>query len=157
MVNQEQSNNRLHSNQLSYSAEAILSNSQLSRTPIRLSILSFFLNLSHAATKNEIESNLTNYDRITVYRTLKSFEKKGLIHRVLGFEGEPKFALSDLMNVDKKEEHDHAHVHFHCLKCETTICLPCTIPEITIPKNFQIVTKSYSIEGICKNCIMEIN
>ena len=157
MPSTEKSDNENTLNQIALNPDVILGNCQLSRTPIRVTILTYFLNLSHAATKNEIEASLTNYDRITVYRTLKSFEKKGLIHRVLGFEGEPKFALSDLMNVDKKEEHNHAHVHFHCLKCETTICLPCTIPEITIPKNFQIVTKSYSIEGICKNCIMEIN
>lgn len=136
------------------SAEALLQENGMKRTPIRVEILSYLLTLSHAVTKHEIESNLSDHDRITVYRTVKSFLEKGVIHRVLGFDGEVKFALNDSPqhHGNDHHEHDKSHVHFHCMKCEETVCLPVSVPEIKIPGNYKVVNTNYSVEGVCQSC-----
>jgi Fur family ferric uptake transcriptional regulator len=133
-------------------AKDILLKNDMKKTQIRVNMLAFILGKQHAVSKKEIEENLTGQDRITVYRTLKSFEEKEIIHRIQGFEGETKYALSKITDA-KDHTHDKPHVHFHCLKCFVTRCLPIKIPEIKMPRNFRAVTTNLAVEGICENCL----
>lgn len=139
---------RNNSKEIIVQAETILSDNDLKRTQVRIRILVFLLSRSHAVSKNEIEDSLSGQDRITVYRTIKSFEEKGLIHRIQGFEGEPKYAL----NLSLEHHHEKPHVHFHCLKCLITLCLPIKIPLIKLPRNFQAIHTNLAVEGICEKC-----
>jgi Fur family transcriptional regulator, ferric uptake regulator len=136
------------------SAEAILLHNSMKKTPIRIEILSYLLSLSHAVSKQDIEANLNDHDRITVYRTVKSFLEKEVIHRVMGFTGEVKYALNETHehHATDSHEHDKSHVHFHCIKCEETICLPVKVPEIKMPRNYKVVNTNYSVEGVCESC-----
>src|SRR5688572_16924407 len=91
----------------------LLKNFKLRSTPNRQAILHVFLSkdyaLSHADIEKEVESNL---DRVTVYRTLKTFLTRGLIHKVLDDEGSLKYALC--ADNCTTAHHHHDHVHFKC-------------------------------------------
>ena len=64
-------------------ANSILKEHNLKSTESRLTILAIFKKNMHALSYNDIESLLTvKLDRVTVYRTLKSFEENGLIHQI---------------------------------------------------------------------------
>ena len=61
-----------------------LEQSNLRKTAIRKEVLQLFLKAKgNALSSRDIESQLENPDRITLYRTLRTFEEKGLIHRPL--------------------------------------------------------------------------
>ena len=64
---------------------------QIRNTPFRLDGSKLFKASKNAISLKEIERNLT-FDRITLYRTLKLFIEKGLIHEVLHSSGK-KYAL----------------------------------------------------------------
>ena len=130
----------------------ILKNYKLRNTPIRQAILNLFLENKVAFSHGEVEQKfLDAFDRATVYRTLKSFEEKGLIHRVIDDGAVVKYALCDA----NCAEHDHQdnHVHFKCEICQQTFCLHnIPIEKLAMPDGFQANDYELLVTGICKNC-----
>jgi Fur family transcriptional regulator, ferric uptake regulator len=128
----------------------ILKDFKLRSTPPRMAILHAFLQRDYALSHGDIEREVPeDFDRVTVYRTLKTFLDKGLIHKVLDDEGSLKYALC-------KEActtvHHHDHVHFKCTKCGQTNCLNIEIPTIKLPKGYRSSEVNLLIQGICENC-----
>lgn len=124
---------------------------KLRSTPARKEILHLFLKkdcaLSHSDIENEIADNL---DRVTVYRTLKTFSDRGLIHKVPDDEGSLKYALcTEACSV---AEHRHEHVHFKCTSCGQTNCLDVDIPLVKLPKGYKPREANLLIQGTCQNC-----
>jgi Fur family ferric uptake transcriptional regulator len=133
-------------------SENLLAEHQVRKTKIRVEILDFFLSKKYALSHGEIEEAIDpSYDRVTIYRTLKSFEEQGLIHKVLDESGTAKYALCADHCVGHK--HHDSHVHFSCTKCGHTFCLEeILIPEIKRPINYQLTGYNFLVQGICKDC-----
>lgn len=132
-------------------AEALLRKSGLRITQTRLEILERFLEQNTALSQQYFDAQFDKLDRITLYRTLKTFEKKGLIHRTIDGTDVPKFALCS----DGCEEHRHRdhHAHFHCVQCGHTYCLderPFSTPSL--PEGFRVLESHLVIQGTCGNC-----
>lgn len=129
----------------------VLSSYNLKSTICRNEVLDLLLQSDHALAQSEIEKHVDkNHDRVTVYRTLKTFLDKGLVHKVLDDEGTTKYALC---NECAKDHHNHEHVHFKCEKCGQTLCLDeIAIPRIKLPNGFIISEKNLLIQGICEKC-----
>ncbi|HMP98871.1 MAG TPA: transcriptional repressor [Cyclobacteriaceae bacterium] len=121
-------------------------------TPSRSSILSLFLGANFALSHADLEKGLgPDADRVTVYRTLKSFLDVGLIHKVLDDSGTLKYALCN--EPCSHNQHQHDHVHFKCQKCGQTNCLEdVSIPGIALPKGYEVQEMSLLIQGICHKC-----
>jgi len=127
--------------------------SELRVTPQRIQVLEVFEQFDHAISSQLIEDTLSGIDRITLYRTLKSFEEKGLIHKVVDGTGISKFALCEDVCTDHGHHHDH-HLHFHCKSCQTTTCLDhVTMPKIELPRTYQVEDINIIIQGTCQKCI----
>jgi Fe2+ or Zn2+ uptake regulation protein len=66
----------------------LLRDFNLRSTPNREEILDLFIEKNYALSHSDIEKEIdASLDRVTVYRTLKTFLDKGLIHKVLDDEG----------------------------------------------------------------------
>ena len=130
----------------------ILRNHQLRTTESRSAILNLFLKNTFALSYSYIEKQIADsYDRVTVYRTLKTFLDKGVIHKVLDDEGSLKYALCS--EPCSTEVHHHEHVHFKCQRCGQTNCLDeVTIPEVALPPGFKAREMNLLIQGICDKC-----
>jgi Fur family ferric uptake transcriptional regulator len=130
----------------------ILKDYQLRTTTSRSAILNLFIKNSFALSYSDIEHEIaSSYDRVTVYRTLKTFLDKGVIHKVLDDEGGLKYALCSAPC--SSHEHHHEHVHFKCEKCGQTNCLEnVVIPEVILPKGYQPRETNLLIQGICDKC-----
>jgi len=132
-------------------SETLLKGFKLRSTPNRQEILHLFLNKSHALSHGDIEKEIDNsLDRVTVYRTLKTFLDKGLIHKVLDDEGSLKYALCN--EACTTAEHHHDHVHFKCTKCGQTNCLNIEVPSVRLPKGYKADAVNLLIQGICERC-----
>ncbi|MCC5946515.1 MAG: transcriptional repressor [Bernardetiaceae bacterium] len=125
----------------------------LRKTPCRLAVLELFFRERAALSHQNIEQQTqnSNFDRVTIYRTLTTFEEKGILHRVPDLEGQAKYALCS----EKCSEHAHhdAHVHFKCQTCEKVLCMEdIPLPETAAPKGYQVKTASFLLEGLCAEC-----
>jgi len=99
----------------------------------------------------ELEKSFPKADRTTIYRTLKTFEEKGIVHSINNGLAEVKYALCH--EDCSEQEHSDLHPHFHCLKCQETTCLESVfIPTISLPVGFDAKEVSMTVKGICKTC-----
>jgi Fur family transcriptional regulator, ferric uptake regulator len=129
----------------------LLKGFNLRSTPSRQEILHLFLKKEYALSHGDIEKQISNaLDRVTVYRTLKTFLDKGLIHKVLDDEGSLKYALCK--EACSAAEHHHNHVHFKCTRCGQTNCLNVEIPSVKLPKGYKPEEVNLLIQGICESC-----
>jgi Fur family ferric uptake transcriptional regulator len=132
-------------------ASALLKDHGLRITDVRKSCVSVLSKANGALSNAEIESQLEGVDRITLYRTLLSFEECGLIHHSVDASGQKKYALcSD--HCDEHEHHDN-HVHFHCTECGKTNCLDNEVPsDLSLPKGYRISEIQFNVMGVCPSC-----
>ena len=129
----------------------LLKNFRLRSTPSRQEILHLFLRKDYALSHGDIEKEIRNdLDRVTVYRTLKTFLDKGLIHKVLDDEGSLKYALCN--EACATGGHHHNHVHFKCIECGQTNCLDVEIPSVKLPRGYKPSELNLLIQGVCENC-----
>jgi Fur family ferric uptake transcriptional regulator len=136
----------------------LLSDHQLRKTTFREQVLTVFLQaFPKALTRNEIEQDLQQelkVDRVTLYRTLKSFEDVGLIHLAIDNSDEQRFALCS--NDCTTHQHQDQHAHFYCTNCNQTVCLEeVTIPQVKVPDTYQLEDTQLVLSGICKECTAE--
>ena len=137
---------------MSEAIRTILKKNSLSITDSRLQILGLFYDAPGALAHSDIEKRTSDkIDRVTIYRTLQTFEEKGLIHTIPTPDNSVKYALC---KHECAEGHHHDnHVHFICQHCGTTTCLDdVLVPDVKLPSGFAPLQANMVVEGICKNC-----
>ncbi|MCX2738349.1 Fur family transcriptional regulator [Pontibacter anaerobius] len=134
-------------------AQQLLSDYGLRKTGCRLQVLQQFLQNDHALSHADLERLIgKDYDRVTIYRTLYSFEDKGLIHSIKDVSGAIKFALCEPDTCSQHKHRDN-HIHFNCNTCGQTFCLnDVDIPLLTLPEGYMADRLHFSAEGTCKGC-----
>jgi Fur family transcriptional regulator, ferric uptake regulator len=135
--------------------ESLLTNHHVRKTKVRIAVLDLFMSNSYALSHAEIEQRIdTEFDRVTIYRTLKSFEEQGLIHRVIDDSGAMKYAICSPSSNCQEHRHHDQHIHFSCNKCGKTFCLDMVpVPAIQLPPNYQFEKLDLLAQGICKDCL----
>ncbi|WP_323755453.1 Fur family transcriptional regulator [Roseivirga sp.] len=130
----------------------LLRDHTLRLTQGRADVIDVFLNHEVAVSHADIEVAVDGkYDRVTIYRTLKSFLDKGLIHKILDDKGGIRYALC--ADACSEGSHQHNHIHFKCNKCEQTTCLEhVEIPMVKLPRGFTGEESNFLITGICDKC-----
>ncbi|SNR34307.1 MULTISPECIES: Fur family transcriptional regulator [Hymenobacter] len=129
-----------------------LTSHELRQTPVRRAVLQVLLDSSYALSGHEIEERIgADTDRITLYRTLKTFEDSGLIHRVVDTSDIVRYASCSIEC--SAHEHFDNHVHFKCTNCHHIYCLnQVAIPAVTLPAKFEAKTRDYLLAGVCREC-----
>ncbi len=125
----------------------------LRNTEFRRQVLSAFLqHEGEAIALHGIEVGLGEFDRITLYRTIKSFVEKGLIHQTIDHDGVTKYAICD-HHCDEQAHHDE-HVHFECDSCKRTLCMPINVgvESFALPQGYHVDNVKVSMTGICDEC-----
>lgn len=134
-------------------SRAILKKHGLKFTENRKVILDQFISANYALSYNDIETLIKKkIDKVTVYRTLKSFEENGIVHQVVDGSNKIKYALCNSGSCSSNHHHD-THIHFKCIDCNKTYCLDgITPPELILPKGYSIAKQNVFIQGRCQNC-----
>lgn len=125
----------------------------LRKTAFRKEVLGIFMkHKGKAIGHTDIEESLVNWDRITLYRTIKSFEDKGLIHPTPDVNGSIRYALCGQQC--NAHNHNDSHAHFHCTVCDETICLDDVVENFSfrLPMNYEVRETKVLLEGTCASC-----
>ena len=126
----------------------MLEEKKIRETPFRLELIKIFNKTNNAISTKEIEKQLNDFDRVTLYRTLKLFIEKGIIHEVLVSNGK-KYALCKEQCGEYKLGHNH--LHFHCSTCSKSFCIETDITKINLP-GYIINQTDLNLHGICNKC-----
>ena len=129
----------------------LLKKNNLRATPIRKELLRLFLESKNALSNQDIEEQMSEVDRVTLYRTLKSFQNKGIIHRAFDGTDVTKYASCN-DNCNAHAHHDE-HLHFHCSRCDNTFCVDeIPIPKLEMPIGFKAHKTNIIVDGVCQKC-----
>ena len=104
----------IHTNNAMKEIETILKAKGIRPTAVRLLVYKFMAKESLAMSLNDIEAAFGQTERTTLFRSLKLFEEKGLVHKIEDGSGIAKFALE---TAGENGANDKLHLHFHCSKC----------------------------------------
>lgn len=119
-------------------------------TAMRELVLKVLTEQKTAISLTDLEHKFEKADRVTLYRTLKTFEENKLIHSIDDGTGSVKYALclDSCMCIP-----EDLHVHFKCTKCQETYCLnDIPVPVISLPSGFELKTINMVVKGKCSNC-----
>ncbi len=131
--------------------DKILEKKVIRITPTRQLLLGYFLRNQKTFGLQELEKVFPKSDRITIYRTLKTFEENGIIHSIDNGTSEVKYALCK--ERCSPSYHIDQHPHFHCVNCSQIICLEnVSIPSVELPEGYTLINISMIMKGTCKNC-----
>ena len=130
--------------------EKALQNRDITPTAMRLLVLQYLSDQKNAVSLKDLEDGLQRADRSTLFRTLKTFEEKKLIHSIDDGTGSIKYALC-YEDCDCAPE--DIHYHFHCTRCDITFCLDSVrVPAIELPRGFRMQQANLVIKGLCASC-----
>lgn len=131
--------------------EKVLNSHEIRLTPMRMLIYRFLVTQRSASALNDIENAFDKMDRTTLYRTLKTFEEKGIVHKIEDGTGVIKYAICE-ENCECEVGND-LHLHFHCNNCNETVCLTeYEIPQINLPDGYVTEEINLVVKGICDKC-----
>ncbi len=118
-------------------------------TKIRLAILEQLNCSGRAKSYAELQQELSDYDRTTLYRTINKLIEKGLIHRALEDSGDSYYALCSTCGVDR---HNHDHIHFKCNECGRVECMDIDTP-LKLPTSWKYFDSiEITARGTCTAC-----
>ena len=120
-------------------------------TAMRILIYKFMAQKNVAIALTDIENAFVKAERTTLYRTLKTFEDKSIVHHIDDGTGISKYALCEPgCNCELDQD---LHLHFHCSNCDETVCLTeHKIPHINLPNGYIAEDANLVITGICEKC-----
>jgi len=130
--------------------ENLLMTANLRRTGPRVAILSVLLQTNKPLSQDQIAAKLvpTIPNKVTIYRTLESFCKVGLVHKAFMQKRAWHFELADRCTESQ------CHPHFTCERCGVIRCLVGLSVSIAegLKKGFVIHRQQVRLEGLCPRC-----
>ncbi len=131
--------------------EELLITKGIKPTAMRILVFRYLLQSNTALSLSDVEQYFEKADRTTLYRSLQTFQEKGLVHKIDDGTGITKYALCE-ENCNCEIETD-LHLHFHCNQCNETVCLTeHKIPQINLPEGFIAENVNLVVKGICDTC-----
>ena len=131
-------------------ARGMLKSAKLYCTAGRVAVVKVLLKADSALRQDQIAERLgkRHFDKVTIYRTLESLLKTGLVHKALVEERARHFELAH--NCSETQ----CHPHFSCTGCGSTHCLTgMSLPKVKSPhKGFRIHRQQTLLEGLCPAC-----
>ena len=126
----------------------LLKKSGLSITPLRKEVLAFLLE-NEVSSLDDIKKNIKEFDRVTLYRTVKVLIKFKII-KELSFENK-KF-LSFNRNIHKSSDSFEQSVYFYCMYCNNLTFLNNKIISFDIAQDYEVHQSESIISGKCNLC-----
>ena len=131
--------------------EKTLESKSVRPTAMRILIYKYMAEKKIAVALTDIENDFSKAERTTLYRTLKTFEEKGIVHQIDDGTNISKYALCEPgCNCELDQD---LHLHFHCSNCDETVCLTQQkIPHINLPEGYIAEDANLVVKGICVKC-----
>lgn len=126
----------------------LLKKSGLSITPLRKEVLAFLLE-NEVSSLDVIKKNIKEFDRVTLYRTVKVLIKFKII-KELSFENKKFLSLN--RNINKSSDSFEQSVYFYCMYCNNLTFLNNKIISFDITPDYEVHQSESIISGKCNLC-----
>lgn len=117
-------------------------------TAVRLLVWRAVKDKCEAFSLSDIEKLMPDLDRSSIFRTLRLFSERHLLHDIDDGTGICKYCVCHCDG-----DHHINHVHFTCTRCGRTYCISDRqIPIVSLPSGFAVTDVEYIVKGICPDC-----
>jgi len=137
------------------SIEAAIRGAGLRITPVRVGVLEVLRRSPRPIDVPGILEKLpARTDAVTVYRTLNTFTRKQMVHRVRGEDRSWRYAMGEGV----AERKAHRHPHFVCESCGKVECLKeAEIPtafvrSLKLEGGYEVSYPEVVLHGVCPRC-----
>lgn len=131
-------------------ARQALKAAKLYCTECRVGILKALAKVDKPLSQDQIAQRLgkNRFNKVTIYRTLESFHRAGLVHKAFMHKRAWHFELANRCGEVQ------CHPHFTCKSCGMTRCLTgLSVPVVKgLKKGFVIHRQQVRLEGLCPKC-----
>ncbi len=137
---------------LNVQANKMLKSAELYCTQSRVAILKLLIKAVRPLSREQIaqKSGKNHFDKVTIYRTLDSLRKAGLVHRAFTANRAWYYELAH--NCTESQ----CHPHFTCTNCGDTHCLTGMMLPMAKAKSpyngYVIQHQQVRLEGLCPAC-----
>ena len=132
----------------------ILRSHKLRITDCRLDVIEYFVHEKKTLSQSDLEHQFTDYDRVTLYRTLNTFLESGILHKIPNDKGVATYGLCH--ETCSPDHHDHNHIHFKCNNCGEIECLDDkaapSVSSVAVPLGYKVEVVNLIVDGICAKC-----
>jgi len=130
----------------------ILKQHRLNFTSIREEIIRILSESNLALSMSEIKERLmVDCNRVTLYRNLKTFTDKKIVHQIFVDNLVSKYMIPD--NVLQPDQTESNHLHFRCMRCNNVKCLKDhRINPVRLPDGYVMLDVNYVVFGLCDVC-----
>lgn len=136
--------------------DELLRASGLRRTPVRVGVLDVLARSTQPLGVPQVLDLLPERtDAVTVYRTLNTFTRKKLVHRIRGEDRTWRYALGGSPASPRPA---HAHAHFVCETCGTVECLEAAaiprnlVRSLRVGAEYAVHYPEVVLHGVCPKC-----
>jgi Fur family ferric uptake transcriptional regulator len=149
-------------------AAALLRGAGLRRTPVRVGVLDVLAAAAAPLAAPDVLDRLPGHtDAVTVYRTLNTFTRERLAHRVRGADRTWRYALTANDGRPASRETSaagaaatagHAHAHFVCDACGRVECLEAAriprglVESLRLGPRYSVRYPEVLLHGVCPKC-----
>jgi Fur family transcriptional regulator, ferric uptake regulator len=138
------------------SPQLLLQRSGLRRTPVRMAVIDVLTRGGRPMTVPQILGKMKGtVDTVTVYRTLHTFARKKLVHRVRGEDRSWLYAIS---GGESDRPREHLHPHFVCDECGKVECLETSripssfVASLDVGGGYEVRWPEVVLHGLCPKC-----
>ena len=120
----------------------ILNKAGVKPTSNRILVLRTIIEMNRPVSLSDLENNLLTLEKSSIFRVLRLFLRKGVIH-----------SIEEICTTDNTHVDDDMHVHFYCEVCEKVFCFKTLhAPILELPEGFQVHAVNYMLKGLCPDC-----
>jgi Fe2+ or Zn2+ uptake regulation protein len=136
-----------------HSSEDLLTRHGLRRTPVRVGVIDLLLRDGRPLSVPQILARLRGVDTVTVYRTLNTFTRKKIVHKVRGDDRTWLYAAGDCA-----ARPQHLHPHFVCDECGKVECLEGSripgsfVDSLSVDRAYAVRYPEVVLHGMCPRC-----
>jgi Fur family ferric uptake transcriptional regulator len=131
----------------------VLSRHGLRRTPVRVGVIELLSRSGRPLSVPQILAKLRGVDTVTVYRTLNTFARKKMVHKVRGDDRTWLYAAGDCA-----ARAQHLHPHFVCDECGKVECLEGSripgsfVEALAVDRTYTVLYPEVVLHGMCPRC-----
>ena len=131
--------------------EKLLASHGIKPTANRIVVAKTLAAAERPMSLTELEYKILSIDKSGVFRALTLFREHHLVHVIEDGGDGVRYELC--YSHDGHAEDDDQHVHFYCVRCHRTFCLPDTpIPSVSLPQGYHLTSINYMAKGLCPDC-----
>lgn len=128
----------------------LLNSRNLKATNTRLNLLLQLQEYKSAMPYTVIQKEMASIDRVTLYRTIGTLTKRGIIHKAFQEKNETYYAICGKKCGENNHQHDH--IHFKCVVCNAVTCEHISNSVDVLMPDYDVHYLSIYAKGVCKLC-----